>query len=190
MHDGVIEVRVDDSVNYGVVRHGRIERGYFAESGSGAADARLAALFLLGRNESSRVIRLWPIPEPLPAQAAPGLILAYRELMSALVRRLTETGIVSAPAIAEHARLGLIAQHPSLERFSIGIPNPRDPVVGRAALTTAIAAWIREIIWAAAPAGFESGITAEQLLGALTYDRRHVFQSAGLFGALPWKVAP
>ena len=54
----------------------------------------------------------------------------------------------------------------------------------------AIAAWIRQVIWAAAPAGFASGLTPEHLLGELTHDRRHVFQSAGLFSALPWKVAP
>jgi hypothetical protein len=190
MHDGVIEVRIDGGVNYGMVRHGRIVRGFFADPGTGTADARIAALFLPGRHAESRSIRLWPVPPRLPAQAAPGLIHAYRELMHALVKQLTEKGIDSAAAIAEHARLGLVAEHASLERLSLGIPNQRDPVVGKAPLTAAIAAWIREIIWAAAPAGFESGLTAEQLIGELTHDRRHVFQSAGLFNALPWKVAP
>jgi hypothetical protein len=190
MHDGVIEVRIDGGVNYGMVRHGRIVRGFFADAGTGGADARIAALFLPGRHAESRSIRLWPVPPVLPTQAAPALIQAYRELMQALVRRLIDNGIGGATAIAEHARVGLVGQHPALERFSLGIPNQRDPVVSRAALTAAIAAWTREIIWAAAPAGFESGVTAEQLLAELTHDRRHVFQSAGLFTALPWKVAP
>lgn len=190
MHDGVIEVRTDGAVNYGMVRHGRIVRGFFADSGTGGADARIAALFLPGPRAETRSVRLWPVPPQLPRQAAPALIQAYRELMGSLVKRLTGTGIGSAAAIAEHARLGLAAEHPALERFSLGIPNQRDPVVGKAALTAAIAAWIREIIWAAAPAGFESGLTAERLIGELTHDRRHVFQSAGLFGSLPWKVGP
>jgi len=190
MHDGVIEVRVDGGVNYGMVRHGRIVRGFFAEDGTGTADARIAALVLPGRHAETPAIRIWPVPPPLPTQAATALIQAYRELMQGLVMRLTEQGIASAAAIAEHARLGLVAEHPSLERLSLGIPNPRDPVVGRPSLTAAIAAWIREVIWAAAPAGFASGLTPEQLLGELTHDRRHVFQSAGLFSAVPWKVAP
>jgi hypothetical protein len=190
MHDGVIEVRLDGGVNYGMVRHGRIVRGFFAEAGTGTADARIAALFLPGRHAETRSIRIWPVPPQLPTQAAPGLIQAYRELMQSLVKRLTETGIGSAAAIAEHARLGLVTEHASLDRFSLGIPNPRDPVVGGAPLTAAIAAWIREVIWAAAPAGFESGLTAEQLIGELTHERRHVFHSAGLFSALPWKVTP
>jgi hypothetical protein len=190
MHDGVIEVRIDGGVNYGMVRHGRIVRGFFASPGTGTADARIAALFLPGRHAETRSIRLWPVPPQLSTQAAPGLIQAYRDLMNALVKRLTLTGIDSAAVIAEHARLSLLGEHASLERLSLGIPNQRDPVVGSAPLTTAIAAWIHEIIWAAAPAGFESGLTAEQLIGELTHDRRHVFQSAGLFSALPWKVAP
>ena len=40
-------------------------------------------------------------------------------------------------------------------------------------------------MWAAAP---PEGTTPGRLVGDLTHERRHMFQSAGLFEALPWKV--
>ena len=40
MHDGVVEVRADGGLNYGVVREGRVVRGFFADTGVGAAAHR------------------------------------------------------------------------------------------------------------------------------------------------------
>ena len=45
--------------------------------------------------------------------------------------------------------------------------------------------WIRDVMWAAAD---NESQTAEELLRELTWDRRHMFQSAGLFDQIPWKV--
>ncbi|HEY4659717.1 MAG TPA: hypothetical protein VIH11_09425, partial [Gemmatimonadaceae bacterium] len=42
MHDGVVEVRAQGGLNYGVVREGGVVRGFFAEDGVGTAEARLA----------------------------------------------------------------------------------------------------------------------------------------------------
>lgn len=183
MHDGVVEVRADGGLNYGVVRDGRVVRGFFADPGVGAAEARLEVLLTAPRGASPA--RLWSVPAPLPAQPAPALIQAYRELMAAIVKRLVTDGVDGAPAVAEHARKLLCERHPSLERLSLSSPNPRDPVTERAALTAAVGGWIGELLWAAAP---PEGMTPARVVGELTRERRHMFQSAGLFEVLPWKV--
>ncbi|MFI5312249.1 MAG: hypothetical protein ACHQQ3_13500 [Gemmatimonadales bacterium] len=183
MHDGVVEVRADGGLNYGVVREGRIVRGFFSDVGVGAADARLAVLLTTPRGASPA--RLWPVPPPLPVQAAPALILAYRELMASIVKRLVTDGVDGAPAVAEHARKLLLDRHAVLDRLSLSAPNPRDPVTETSALSAAVGAWIGELLWAATP---PEGTTPGRVLGELTHDRRHMFQSAGLFDALPWKV--
>jgi hypothetical protein len=188
MHDGVVEVRAEDGgVNYGIVRSGSIARGFFAgeENAAGAtADARLSALLEGGRAVERKKTRLWPLPPPLPVQAPPAMIQAYRDLMAAIVKRLVDGGIDSAPHVTEQARMMLVDRHPCLDRFSLTHPHPRDPVTETPALSAAIGAWIGELLWTVVPA---DGTTPEQLMAELTRDRRHMFQSAGLFDALPWK---
>lgn len=186
MHDGVVEVHAEDGgVHYGVVRAGGIARGYFADPGPAAAEARLVALLAGGRIAARKTTRLWPVPPPLPVQAPPAMIQAYRDLMAAVVKRLADGGVDGAPSLAEHARQLLVDRHPCLDRFSLTHPHPRDPVTETPALSSAIGAWIGELLWAVAPA---DGTTPERLVGELARDRRHMFQSAGLFDALPWKV--
>ncbi len=183
MHDGVVEVQVADGVSYAVVRNGDVVRGYFADPTIGSADAALAALLLPGRQGAqTRRVRLWSVPPVLPVQAPPALIAAYRELVTSLVDRLTDEGAGGAGAVAEHARQILSTRYPALERMSLGTVSVKNPVSDAGALTAAVAAWVSEIVWASP---IES-ITPERLLGELTHERRHVFQSAGLFQALPW----
>ncbi|MBI3568472.1 MAG: hypothetical protein HY084_09780 [Gemmatimonadetes bacterium] len=185
MHDGVVEVQIADGVNYAMVRNGVPVRGYFADPTVGKADAALAALLLPGRvGAAQRRIRLWPVPPALPVQAPPALVAAYRELVAGLVRRLGEAGATGVFAVAENARHFLSERHPALQRLALGSANGKDPTVDAGALTAAVAAWMQEIVWAS-PVDAQ---TPEQLLGELTRDRRHVFQSAGLFQALPWRA--
>jgi hypothetical protein len=113
------------------------------------------------------------------------MIRAYRDLMGAIVKRLVRHGVEGAPALAEHARTMLVEQHPCLDRFSLTQPHPRDPVTDTPALSVAIAAWIGELLWTVVP---DDGTVPERLIGDLTRGRRHLFQSAGLFDALPWKI--
>ena len=54
------------------------------------------------------------------------------------------------------------------------------------ALTVAIAAFINELLWTASD---QEGGGPEQMLKELTHERRHLFQSAGLFERLSWKLA-
>lgn len=186
MHDGVVEVHAEDGgVNYGVVRGGSVTRGFFADRGTANADVRLTALLAGGRLTQRKRTRIWPVPPPLPVQAPPAMIQAYRDLMTAIVKRLQDGGTSSAATVTEHARVLLVERHPCLERFSLLNPHPRDPVTETPALSLAVGAWIGEVLWTVAP---EDGTTPERLIGELARDRRHVFQSAGLFDALPWKV--
>ncbi len=185
MHDGVVEVYISGGLNYAVLRHGQVVRGFFADPTSGLADAALASLVLPGRHGAAqRRIRLFGVPPQLPVLAPPALIAAYRDLMASLVRRLVSAGRSSAPAVAEQARQLLIARHPSLEQMPFGVSAGRDPVADVATLSADVGAWISEMLFAMPL----DDTTPERLLGELTHDRRHMFQSAGLFDALPWKA--
>lgn len=184
MHDGAVEVVADGAVNYLVIAGGKPVRGYFVDPRPGDLVVLLRALLTGQALASPAVVRLWAAPDTLPAQASPALIQAYRELIAALTARLLESGKEAAADVTEGARRSLVGRHPMLDRFSPSMPTLKDPVSDPQALTKAIAAWIADILWAAAP----DGVAPEDILHDLTAARRHVFQSAGLFEALPWKV--
>lgn len=186
--DGVLEIQVDGTVNYLLFRDGGVQQAYLAAPGSGTLVERVSRLFA-PEHRAGLTLRRWPGELTLPAQAPPALIQAYRELTSALVQRLVDSGKDSAPAVAEHARMTLLSAHPSLEAFSFnhrahGVA-PRDPVADSPHLTAAVAAFIKEVVWAVVD---HDGVPPEQLLRELTWERRHLFQSAGLFERMPWKV--
>ena len=61
----------------------------------------------------------------------------------------------------------------------------RDPIVSAPALSAAVGAWLKELLWSAPPA---NGLPPERFLEDLLRERRHMFQTAGLFDALPWKL--
>lgn len=201
MHDGVLEVVHDEGRSYAAVREGVVARGYFADDAFGAPEEQVRAL--LARPDSWVRLRLWPVPAALPTQAAPALIQAYRELMAKAVRLLQASGVDSAFTIAEHARRNLVSAHPVLERMAVSPDLPggaslnstlsfgrtagsgtRDPITGAGPLSAAVGAWLKEVVWAAPPA---DGTTREEFIEDLLRERRHMFQSAGLLDALPWK---
>ena len=183
--DGVVEIVANDAVNYLVFKHGSVARTFLASAHHGTIVDRVAKLFAReGRVGELRVSR-WDVPAPLPIQAPPGLVQAYRELATSLVQRLVDTGRDSAPMIAEHARQNLLPSHPVLEGFALTGRPLKEPLTDTAGLTSAVAAWIREVMWAAVD---HDSTSPEQLLRELTWDRRHVFQSAGLYEQIPWKV--
>lgn len=184
MTDGALEIIADGAVNYATITEGRPTHGLFVDPRVADVTAHIRMLLEGKPLAAPPMVRLWPIPEALPAQASPALIQSYRELMTALVARLASGGKGSAAEIVEGARRTLVAPHPMLERFSPVHERAKDPVTDAASLTKAIAAWIGDVLWAA---GLEDA-TPEELLKELTASRRHVFQAAGLFESLPWKV--
>jgi hypothetical protein len=184
MFDGLLEIVTEGSVNYLVFRAGAVERAFLAIQANGSIVERVAKLFAQGKIEEAR-FRRWPAVEPLPVQAPKELVAAYRELANALVQRLTADGRDGAPAIAEQARQNLIKAHPDLECFSIGKKPPREPIADTARITGAVASWIKEIMFTA---GDHAGTPPETILKDLTWERRHMFQSAGFYEKMPWKV--
>jgi hypothetical protein len=118
-------------------------------------------------------------------QAPTGLVQAYRDLATSLVLRLVADGRESAPAIAEHARQTLLTSHPALDGLSFSGRPPRAVVADADALTAGIASLINELLWAA---GDQAGDGPAAMLRDLMHDRRHLFQSAGLYERIAWKV--
>lgn len=184
MFDGGVEIVCDETVNYLLFRHGAVERAFVAGGTGGSAVDRVASLFQReGRTELQ--LRRWPGTPQLPAQAPPALVQAYRDLTTTLVTRLVDAGRSSAPAIAEHARQTLVGAHPALEAFSFSGRPPHDAIASTDELTAAVGSMVKEILWATAD---HEGAPPETMLKELTWDRRHMFQSAGFYDWLPWKV--
>lgn len=185
LFDGLVEIVADGAVNYVVFQHGMPLRAYFADDATDG-DVGPRARSLLDRAfQNGGSARRWDVPPVLPNQAAPALIAAYRDLVTTLVRRLQEVGAESALPVAERARHQLMERHPALERFSLTIPSQRDPVVDAAELSAAIGAWLSETLW---HLHLPDGVAVEPLLADVTRSRRHLFQAAGLFEALPWNI--
>jgi len=183
--DGVVEIVAKEHVNYLVFENGTVLRAYLSSAHHGTVVDRVAKLFSReGRISDLRVAR-WKKPAPLPVQAPPSLVQAYRELSTSLVQRLVDLGRDTAPVLAEQTRQSLLANHPALEGFSFSGRPQKDPLTDTAGLTASVAAWVRDVIWAATD---QQSVAPEALLRELTWDRRHVFQSAGLFDQIPWKV--
>lgn len=184
--DGMVEIAAEGEVNYLLLRHGSVYAAYLSGSAGGTLVERVGRLFDRDRRALHLTVRHWHAPAQLPVQAAGGLVTAYRDLATQLVLRLVADGRESAPAIAEHARATLAPTHPPLDGFSFNGRTPRPVVADAAALTDAIAALINEVLWTATD---PEGHGPEQMLKELTHERRHLFQSAGLFDRLSWKLA-
>jgi hypothetical protein len=184
--DGVVEIAQEGEVNYLLFRNGSVHTAYLSGKHRGSLVDRVSRIFERERRALHIGIRHWPVPPPLPVQAPTGLVQAYRDLATSLVLRLVADGRESAPAIAEHARTTLVTTHPPLEGFSFNGRTPRAVVADADALTEAIAALINELLWTASD---QEGHGPESMLKELTHERRHLFQSAGLFERLSWKLA-
>lgn len=182
--DGLTEIVADGTVNYLVFRNGAVQRAFLSTAHHGTTADRVAKMFAReGKTEGTQV-RRWATLESLPVQAPPGLVQAYRELATALIDRLRADGSESAAALAAEARQNLLAAHPVLEVLSLDDSAPGDLVVGTTQLTDGVAAWLKEFLFTVS----DPEAPPETLLHDLTWARRHLFQSAGLYERLPWKV--
>lgn len=184
--DGLLEIASDGEVNYLLFKHGVAHTAYLSSTVPGTMVDRVSKLFARDHRVLHMGVRHWPMPAPLPFQAATGLVQAYRDLTTSLVLRLVADGRESAPAIAEHARHTLLSTHPPLDGFSFNGRPGKAVVADADSLTRAVAALINEVLWTAVD---QESHTPEQMLKELTYERRHLFLSAGLFDRLSWKLA-
>jgi len=183
--DGVLEIVANECVNYLVFKNGSVARAFLANAPHGTVVDRVAKLFARAGRVGELSVSRRGGPAPLPVQAPPALVLAYRDLTATLVQQLVAQGRESAPAIAEHARQNLLAAHPALDGFSYSGRPAKEPLADTAELTAAVAAWIRDVMFAAVD---PDALSPDAFLRELTWDRRHMFQSAGLFDQIPWKV--
>jgi hypothetical protein len=185
LFDGVLEIVSEGSVNYLRFRAGAVDKAYLSFAAQGSVVERVAKLFAPGSKIEQGTFRRWSHLEPLPVQAPSALVQAYRELSNALVQRLVNEGRESAPAIAEHARQNLVKKHPELAGFCIGQKPTKEPISDTAKLTNAVAKWLSEVMMVSAN---HEGVPPEAMLKELTWERRHMFQSAGFYEKMPWKV--
>ena len=184
-YDGFLEIIAGDNVNYLVLQNGSVARAFLTSPSHGTVVDRVAKLFSREGRVGELQVRRWPPPTPLPVQAPHALVQAYRDLVSTLVARVGELGTEDANTFAERARHMLSSNHPVLDAFSVTDRAVADPVADTKELTAGIAAWIREVLWTAKGS---DDAPPEGLFRELTYERRHIFQSAGLFDQMPWKV--
>jgi hypothetical protein len=182
--DGIVEIIVEGGYNYLIFKHGAVRQAFLATVQRGTLVERVSRLFG-PETRHAITVRRWPGTFPLPMQAPPALIQAYRELATGVVQRLASTGRESAPTVAELARTTLLESHPALEALGFNGRPTRDPVTDTEGMTTAMAAWLKEVLWAMAD---HDELSHEQLLKELVWERRHLFQSAGLFDRIPWKI--
>ncbi|MGH7668452.1 MAG: hypothetical protein ACRENQ_03080 [Gemmatimonadaceae bacterium] len=183
--DGFTEIIADGTMNYLVFADGAVERAFLSTTHHGTTADRVSKLFAReGQAEGTQVLR-WSRLDPLPVQAPPALVRAYRELAASLVEKLTADGRDSAGALAERARQNLLDAHPVLAGFAFDGRLPEEVIVDTTRLTAAVGAWLKEFLFAAAD---HETTSPGAVLHDLTWARRHMFQSAGLYALLPWKV--
>ena len=183
--DGMVEISHDGAVNYLLFRNGVVENTYLAGMQGGSIVERVSRLFDEKRRVLHMTVRRWGLPAPIPVQAPTGLVQAYRDLATSLVLRLVADGRENAPATAEQARQKLLTTHPALEGISFSGRAARAVVADAAALTSGTAALINELLWSA---GDQDADGPAAMLRDLMHERRHLFQSAGLYEQIHWKL--
>jgi hypothetical protein len=183
--DGFVEIVANENVNYLVFGNGAVERTFLTSAPHGTIIDRVSKLFARQGRIGDLGVTRWPVATSLPVQAPPALVHAYRELVTSVVARLVELGRGEAPTIAEQARVSLSATHRVLEGFAVVGRPEKDATADSAALTAAVAAWLREVLWSACD---HDANPPDAVFRELTWDRRHIFQSAGLFDQVPWKA--
>jgi len=183
--DGMVEIAHDGAVNYLLFTNGAVQTTFLAGMQGGSTVERVSRLFDEKRRVLHMSVRRWELPAPIPVQAPTGLVQAYRDLATSLVLRLVADGRESAPSMAEQARQKLLPAHPALEGISFSGRAPRAVVADAAALTSGAAALINELLWNGASQHAEEPAA---MLRDLMHERRHLFQSAGLYEQIHWKL--
>jgi hypothetical protein len=183
--DGMVEISHDGAVNYLLFRNGVVQNSYLAGMQGGSIVERVSKLFDEKRRVLHMSVRRWPTPAPIPVQAPTGLVQAYRDLATSLVLRLVAEGQDNAPSTAEQARQKLLVSHPALDGISFSGRAPRAVVADAAALTSGTAALINELLWSG---GEQDAERPAAMLRDLMHERRHLFQSAGLYEQIHWKL--
>ena len=182
---GVIEVVLRDTVNYLVFRDGLIDQMYLADDLGTERSEQLARLFGPPSPRPRVRVRGWPAPLAMPAQAPPGLVAAYRELVDRLYAEMALAGVPVPAAVGERVRTSLVDRHPSLHAFARGTTTQDDPAADQEEVTAAVAAWMGETLREALDG---DDAAAARLIKTAARERRHMLHAAGFLSSLPWEI--
>lgn len=184
---GVVEICHAGDMHYLCFEDGSFVSGFFCGRDSALPPGQLVrSLFRGGGRDLS--VSLYPALAELPAQALPGLIDLYRQLLEAATLELeVRTGRTAAIAALRRAQAVCLLAHPALAAFEI---SPAGEVTGAplatpAQLTAGVAAWLVELL---GDASLVVGIDPSKLLERSARDGRFVLQEQGFFAHLPWPV--
>ncbi len=184
--DGFIEIVANDHVNYLALQNGAVARAFLSSPAIGTVIERVAKVFSReGRVGDLRVTSLGAAAAASHAGAArAGSSVPRSRLRACRPRGGAWTGGRSSSRRACPSDARAEASGARRVLRSRG-GAAADPVADTRELTSGVAAWIREVLWTAKGA---DDAPPEDLFRELTYERRHIFQSAGLFDQMPWKV--
>jgi len=181
---GAVEVVARDTANYLVFRDGLIEQMYLVDDLGPGRTEQLSRLFGPPSPRPRVGVRGWPAPLEMPAQAPPGLVAAYRELVERVYAELAGSGVPVPSAVGERVRASLLERHPSLAAFAAGAKQ-YDPAEEQEEVTAAVAAWTADTVREALD-GDDAG--AARVIKTAARDRRHMLHAAGFLSALPWEI--
>ena len=119
-----------------------------------------------------RSLEIWHTPEPDSPAGPIGWLGRLAEQLA-----LRDPSALAAVHVGDEDRpLALWAR-------SFRAPTVRDPEPATEMLTKALASWLADALRVLSA----SGLAPEAALKELTAARRHMFNAAGLYDALPWK---
>ena len=185
---GVLELSEGGRHHYLAFDDGAFRAGWFTERGAEVPTAD----FIRGvfeRGAGSLKATLYPGLSEMPVQAGPGFVDLYRRIVGGVLRELSQAA-GRETALGELRRGQAVAamEHPSVAAFTITDEGrvTGDPVVGPAVLTEGVAAWLTEVLIAAAD---HHGVDPGAVIERVARDSRFVLSEHGFFTRLPWALA-
>jgi len=186
-YSGVVELIIDGQVSYLRLEQGALRAAYCADApGDRPPPDLLGRLAARAATAGTVAVSVFPATGELPAQPAPALIDAYREVFWRIVEvgEREVPGEVTRRALALRDTLSPI--HGSLTVLGAERGKPPVPVVTTPeAMTSGLADWalqLLEQLEIIAP-GVAPGVLRDA-----TREQRYVLQRAGFYARLPWPI--
>lgn len=184
---GILELVDDGRHHYLSFEDGGFRGGWFADRDSSIpVPDFLRSIFDAG---PSLRATLYPRLDRLPVLAAPGFVDLYRRMIGGTLRELAlATGRETALQMLQAGQGTVTQRHEVVAAFNI-TPEGRvagDPVASPEGLTEGVAAWLTEVLIAAAD---HHGVDPAAVVEKVGRDSRFVLQEHGFFARLPWALA-
>lgn len=186
---GHLELISNGRVNYVVVKDGRSTATFFSdqrpEEGPGAYAARLFTS-VPPEPLPKVVANLYPALAEMPLQAPPAMVTMLRNVVWNLADLAEREQPGEGAKRAERARLRVMAQYRLLGNFGgmRGVEGS-DPLAEPAALSEAIAAWVKELC---SEMEIVNPGCGPRVLKEATREHRFALGAIGFFERLPWRI--